>query len=216
MYKAVIFDLDGTLLNTLDDLGDSGNVILEQLGFPTHGIEEYKYFVGNGIPKLVERMLPAGTDEATVKKALGLFQAHYAGNMKNKTAPYDGMIALLDKLKAAGLKIAVVTNKQHDLAVEVVHDYFGDRFDEICGAREDLPKKPAPDGTLELVKTFGFDKSEIMYIGDSNVDMMTAQNAGLEKIGVLWGFRTENELRECGATNLAHKADDIAQIIFEA
>lgn len=215
MLNTVIFDLDGTLLNTLDDLADAGNRTLVKYGFPTHTTDEYKYFVGNGIPKLVERILPQGSDESLIKEALAVFEEDYAANMKNKTAPYDGTLAMLDRLKEKGLTLCVVTNKQHDMAVSVVREYFGDRIDLICGARDDLPKKPSPEGTFELMVRCHAKKDTTVYIGDSSVDIETARNSGLESIGVLWGFRTQSELLEAGADNIAKPPDDVVRIICE-
>ena len=194
-YKALIFDLDGTLLNTIDDLGDSANHILCKLGFPTHTIDEYKYFVGNGIPKLIERCLPPDRQE-------------------DKTAPYDGIPELLRSAREKGMKLGVITNKAHDIAQQVVPHFLGGGvFDYIRGLDNRIKAKPCPDGALDVAEKLGVQPCEVLYIGDSGVDMQTAVNAGFTSCGVLWGFRTEKELRDNGAKYIARKPADILEII---
>lgn len=213
MYRCVIFDLDGTLLNTLEDLASAGNYALEQLGFRTHEIEKYKYFVGNGIPKLIQRILPAGSDSVLCDKAHGLFSEYYSVHSTDKTKPYDGICSLLSRLKADGVKTAVATNKDHDFSVSLINTFFGDNIQVICGRKNGIPKKPDPFSVNHIMKQFEADKSETLYIGDSNVDMETARNAGLDSCGVLWGFRTETELRESGANYIAKTPDELYRII---
>ena len=181
MYKTVVFDLDGTLLNTIDDLADAGNRVCAARGWPQHTVEEYKYFVGNGIPKLVERFSPpqARTPDQ-LADTLAAFQADYGAHLRDKTAPYPGIPALLARLKAAGVQLAVFSNKADPLARQVVADYFDAAlFDAVRGALPGVPTKPAPQGTLALMQAIGADPAATLYVGDSNVDVDTAHNAGL-------------------------------------
>ncbi|MBQ8931293.1 MAG: HAD family hydrolase [Ruminiclostridium sp.] len=212
-YKAVIFDLDGTLLNTLSDLADSANHVLSELSLPTHDYESYKYFVGNGIPKLIERCLPADRQELH-SKALSMFSEYYALHSKDKTAPYDDIKELLYSLSEKGLKLGVITNKAHDIAVKVVEEYFGrDIFGCIRGLDDSIKAKPDPSGALSVMKCLGVTPSDVLYIGDSGVDMQTAKNAGFTPLGVLWGFRKKDELIENGAEYIARKPLDILKFI---
>ena len=218
MYKTVVFDLDGTLLNTIDDLADAGNRVCAARGWPQHTVEEYKYFVGNGIPKLVERFSPpeARTPDQ-LADTLAAFQADYGAHLRDKTAPYPGMPALLARLKAAGVQLAVFSNKADPLARQVVADYFDAAlFDAVRGALPGVPTKPAPQGTLALMQAIGADPAATLYVGDSNVDVDTAHNAGLPCCGVLWGFRTRQELTDAGAEHLAANAEELWNVIVKA
>ena len=218
MYKTVVFDLDGTLLNTIDDLADAGNRVCAARGWPQHTVEEYKYFVGNGIPKLVERFSPpeARTPDQ-LADTLAAFQADYGAHLRDKTAPYPGIPALLARLKAAGVQLAVFSNKADPLARQVVADYFDTAlFDAVRGALPGVPTKPAPQGTLALMQAIGADPAATLYVGDSNVDVDTAHNAGLPCCGVLWGFRTRQELTDAGAEHLAANAEELWNVIVKA
>ena len=218
MYKTVVFDLDGTLLNTIDDLADAGNRVCAARGWPQHTVEEYKYFVGNGIPKLVERFSPpeARTPDQ-LADTLAAFQADYGAHLRDKTAPYPGIPALLARLKAAGVQLAVFSNKADPLARQVVADYFDAAlFDAVRGALPGVPTKPAPQGTLALMQAIGADPAATLYVGDSNVDVDTAHNAGLPCCGVLWGFRTRQELTDAGAEHLAADAEELWNVIVKA
>ena len=218
MYKTVVFDLDGTLLNTIDDLADAGNRVCAARGWPQHTVEEYKYFVGNGIPKLVERFSPpqARTPDQ-LADTLAAFQADYGAHLRDKTAPYPGIPALLARLKAAGVQLAVFSNKADPLARQVVADYFDAAlFDAVRGALPGVPTKPAPQGTLALMQAIGADPAATIYVGDSNVDVDTAHNAGLPCCGVLWGFRTRQELTDAGAEHLAANAEELWNVIVKA
>ena len=218
MYKTVVFDLDGTLLNTIDDLADAGNRVCAARGWPQHTVEEYKYFVGNGIPKLVERFSPPeARTPAVLADTLAAFQADYGAHLRDKTAPYPGMPALLVRLKAAGVQLAVFSNKADPLARQVVADYFDAAlFDAVRGALPGVPTKPAPQGTLALMQAIGADPAATLYVGDSNVDVDTAHNAGLPCCGVLWGFRTRQELTDAGAEHLAADAEELWNVIVKA
>lgn len=218
MYKTVLFDLDGTLLNTIDDLADSANFVCASHGWPTYPVDRYRYFVGNGIPKLVERFSPES--ERTPEKlaaTLKEFDARYGAHMFDKTAPYPGMPELLARLHAKGIRMAVYSNKADEFAGDVVGRYF-DRslFEVIRGARPGVPTKPAPEGTRALMEHLGVDPAsgDVLYVGDSNVDVATAHNAGLPCCGVLWGFRTREELTEAGAEFLAANAAELERVIL--
>ncbi|MCM1335604.1 MAG: HAD-IA family hydrolase [Bacteroides sp.] len=214
MYRCVLFDLDGTLLNTLEGLADAGNYALSELSLPTHPIECYRSFVGNGIPKLIERMLPPNTEKAIFEKAHDLFCSYYDIHMNDKTFPYDGIAALLMRLKDSGIKLAVITNKAHSFAEGMLHAAFGDIFDIIFGSVEGKPKKPDPYWALRALETLSIKPEEALYVGDSGVDMNTAKNAGIVSCGVLWGFRDRDELIGNGAKYLCKNSEELAALIY--
>lgn len=211
MKKAVIFDLDGTLLNTLDDLADSTNYALSKFGYPTRTIEEVRQFVGNGVAKLIERAIPEGENNSNFEKCLSIFKENYAQNMYNKTAPYNGIIEMLSNLKSKGIKIAVVSNK-FDLAVkELCKKYFEGFIDFAAGENEaqGIKKKPAPDTVISVLNEFNFAPEDAVYVGDSDVDIMTAKNSKMPCISVTWGFRDKKFLLENGATILINAPSEI-------
>ena len=211
MKKAVIFDLDGTLLNTLDDLADSTNYALSRFGYPTRTIEEVRQFVGNGVAKLIERAIPEGKNNPNFEKCLAIFKENYAQNMYNKTAPYNGIIEMLSNLKSKGIKIAVVSNK-FDLAVkELCKKYFEGFIDFAAGENEaqGIKKKPAPDTVISVLNEFNFASEDAVYVGDSDVDIITAKNSKMPCISVTWGFRDEKFLLENGATILINAPSEI-------
>ena len=213
MYRCVIFDLDGTLLNTLDDLANAGNYALEKLGLPVHDVEEYRYFVGNGIPKLIQRIVPEKSDQELCDKARRFFSQYYSSHSTDKTHPYNGICDLLLRLTDDGIKIGVATNKDHEFSESLVHTFFGNSVNVVCGRREGAPKKPDPFSVNYIIEKLGAEKRKTIYVGDSNVDMETAHNAGLDSCGVLWGFRTEKELRESGAHYIVKTPEELYQII---
>lgn len=211
MKKTVIFDLDGTLLNTLDDLADSTNYALSKFGYPTRTIEEVRQFVGNGVAKLIERAIPEGKNNPNFEKCLAIFKENYAQNMYNKTAPYNGIIEMLSNLKSRGIKISVVSNK-FDLAVkELCKKYFEGFIDFAAGENEaqGIKKKPAPDTVISVLNKFNFAPEDAVYVGDSDVDIMTAKNSKMPCISVTWGFRDEKFLLENGATILINAPSEI-------
>lgn len=198
-YKAVIFDLDGTLVNSLDDLADSVNKVLASYNLPVYDVESYKYRVGNGIRKLMERSLPADKQNL-LDEALEKFKAIYAEHNLDKTRPYDGIMELLQKLQAHSIKLGVCTNKHDEAAKDIIRILFSDKvFDQIIGDKKGLKRKPDPGKVLAIAKNWGIKPQEIAYLGDSGVDMQTAVNAGMLAVGVLWGFRTADELNANGA-----------------
>lgn len=204
MIKVAIFDLDGTLLNTLVDLTDCTNFALKKFGYPSRTLDEIRNFVGNGIIKLFER---AGVKD---KECVEFFKKYYAKNMYNKTAPYDGIIPLLNSLHEHGIKIAVVSNK-FDLAVKKLCEKYFDIVDIAIGENEaeGIHKKPSPDGVLKILDDFKFLKDEAIFIGDSEVDIQTAKNAGIPCISVTWGFKTRDFLIKNGAKILVDKPEEI-------
>ncbi len=211
MKKTVIFDLDGTLLNTLDDLADSTNYALSKFGYPTRTIDEVRQFVGNGVAKLIERAIPEGKNNPNFEKCLAIFKENYAQNMYNKTAPYNGIIEMLSNLKSKGIKIAVVSNK-FDLAVkELCKKYFEGFIDFAAGENEaqGIKKKPAPDTVISVLNEFNFAPEDAVYVGDSDVDIMTAKNSKMPCISVTWGFRDEKFLLKNGATILINAPSEI-------
>lgn len=212
--KAFIFDLDGTLLNTLEDLANASNYMLQNLSFPIHDVNSYKYRVGNGIPKLISRSLPqtAQTDE-TLNKAAALFNAYYSAHKTDCTVSYNGIDELLRSLKQKGAKLAVATNKEQGFARELVNMYFPDTFDYVSGMTVNSSPKPDPDIVLHILDKLCLKPKDTIYLGDSGVDMLTANNAGLYACGVLWGFRQADELWENGAKMLIHTPSDILQLL---
>ena len=201
-YKAVIFDLDGTLVDSLADLSDSVNLMLESYGFPTHEMEKYRYFVGNGSKKLMERTLPRDKAASAefVEEALVKYKAIYKERLLEKTRPYNGVRELLAELKSRGIPLAVCTNKHNDAALTIVKILFAPgTFEEVLGDRPGFPKKPNPATPVEIASHLGVKPDEVAYLGDTSVDMETAVHAGFLPVGVLWGFRPEEELVKSGA-----------------
>ena len=178
-FDAIIFDLDGTLLNTLDDLADSINAALKRCGYPTHTTAEVRRFIGNGAEMLVRRAIAPVDGEDAVKTVLSAFKEIYGKNMKNKTAPYGGINDVLALFKQNGIKMAVVSNKPHFAVVPLIEEYFGRYIGTAIGADENTPEKPDPTGALKALAAIGAEKSRTVYMGDSNVDIFTAKNAGL-------------------------------------
>ena len=215
MYRYVIFDLDGTLLNTLDDLADAGNHVCRAHGWPTHPVEAYKRFVGNGVPKLVERFSPAGERTEEERAAvLREFVAYYDAHKADKTAPYPGIPELLALLKENGIAMSVLTNKGHDLAGPVIEGYYPGVFPMVQGALPGVPAKPEPTLLNRLLERMGAVREETLFVGDSNVDIRTAKNGGLASCGVLWGFRDREELEAEGADHIVSTTEELAALIL--
>ncbi len=195
----IIFDLDGTLLDTLEDLTDSVNYAMEKFGFPLHTIEEIRSFVGNGAPKLIERSIPQGKENPSYDAVLAAFKEHYAAHCEDKTNPYAGIMELLAKLKDKGYRMAVVSNKFDGAVKRLCEKYFGGYLEAAIGESADVKRKPAPDTVYRALRELSCDNSRAVYVGDSEVDIQTAKNAALPCISVTWGFRTAGQLKAAGA-----------------
>ncbi len=213
MINTVIFDLDGTLTDTLADLKNSVNYALAKFGFPERNSDEIRSFVGNGVGKLVYRSVPEGTDTQTAEKCLEFFKEYYKSNSCVETKPYDGIVELLEELKKRGIKTAVVTNKMHEAAAEIVELFFDGLIDITIGQSENIPPKPAPDSVFLALERLGVSKENAVYIGDSEVDCITAKNSGIPCIGVTWGFRDRSVLEENGTEFIVDKAESIIELI---
>lgn len=208
-YKLVIFDLDGTLLDTLEDLADSTNYALRTCGLPERSIDEVRRFVGNGIHKLIERAVPEGTDAAGIEKVFTEFKAYYAVHCNDKTQAYNGILKLLSDLRQNSVRLAVVSNKA-DFGVQTLcRQYFEGMLDVAVGERDGIRKKPAPDSVNEVLRLLGVDRKDAVYVGDSDVDIETARNAGMDCISVTWGFRSQAFLKEHGAQVLVDTPAEI-------
>lgn len=210
MYKAVILDLDGTLLDTLTDLSDSVNFALKEMSYPARSKDEVRKFIGNGVVMLMSRATPSDTTDEDNEKALKIFRQYYLQNMTKSTKAYDGIIEMLDDLKAANVNTAVVSNKLHEAVVELCEKFFGDRIDVALGVSCEDERKPKPANVFKAMKLLDVGTEEAIYIGDSEVDVQTAINAKLKCIGVTWGFRDADELLIAGADIVA---DDTADVL---
>lgn len=215
-YEAVIFDLDGTLIDTLEDLKDSINFALKQHGMPERSLEEVRSFVGNGVKKLVFRSVPENTSDELRESCLKAFKAHYITNSMNKTKPYSGICELIKKLKEKGVKLAVVTNKTQDAADGIMNEFFKDDFEIIIGQIDGVAQKPQPDGVWYAIEKLGASKQNSVYIGDSEVDCLTAKNSGISIIGVTWGFRGRRVLEENNADYIVDSPEEIIDIITKS
>lgn len=216
MYKHIIFDLDGTILNTLEDLAAATNWVCARHGWPAHEVEEYQYFVGNGASKLLSRVVPDGvelTDELH-RQLLEEFTQRYNAHKEDKTTVYAGMPQALRRLKEAGLTLAVLSNKPHGAAYPVVERYYPGIFDAVQGAVDNLPVKPDPTLLHRLMGELGATTGDTLFVGDSNVDIRTAKNGGLTGCGVLWGFRTRAELEAEGADFIVDTPAELAELIL--
>lgn len=211
MTKLMIFDLDGTLLDTIHDLAAATNRTLERHGYPTHPTKAYHYFVGNGVIKLITRALPEeARTPALIEQIKNEQVADYSLHMLDQTRPFAGIPEVLAALQARGIQLAVVTNKPDAPAQQLVRDFFPEiHFIQVLGNRKGIPVKPDPTAVNSVIEAAGAAKDEVLYFGDSDVDMLTAKNAGVKGIGVLWGYRTEDELRNAGALAILHNVEDL-------
>ena len=215
MKRLLIFDLDGTLLNTIADLAASTNYALQKHGFPTHELHEYNYFVGNGINKLFERALPEGEKtEENIRKVREIFLVHYNIHNADLSRPYPGIPELLAALQEKGIALAVASNKYQAGAEKLIAHFFPDiRFVAVLGQREGVPTKPDPAIVHDILSLAGVSKAETLYIGDSNVDMQTALNSGVDACGVAWGFRPVSELEAFHPRFVVHRAEEILALL---
>ncbi len=214
-FKAVIFDLDGTLLDTLDDLADAANRVLSAHSLPVHPVASYRYFVGDGLQTLVERILPQEhrTDDM-VSQVAADFKEDYGRNWQVKSRMYDGIDAMLNGLQQAGLMLSVLSNKPHEFTCACVQQMLPHwRFSPLLGARPGVPRKPDPAGALEIAALLQLDPADILYLGDTATDMKTATGAGMYPVGALWGFRTAEELNENGAAALISRPQQLLDLI---
>ncbi|WP_077155164.1 HAD family hydrolase [Bacteroides bouchesdurhonensis] len=215
MKKLVIFDLDGTLLNTIADLAHSTNYALNKLGYPTHEIDQYHFMVGNGINKLFERALPEGEkSEENVLRVRKQFIPYYDQHNADDSCPYPGIPELLSNLQTAGIQLAVASNKYHSATQKLIEHYFPEiHFTAVFGQREGRNVKPDPTIVFDILKIAGVDKKEVLYVGDSGVDMQTAANAGITACGVTWGFRPRTELEKFNPSYIVDSAEEIKEYI---
>ncbi|MDD2427356.1 MAG: HAD family hydrolase [Eubacteriales bacterium] len=213
MFKAVIFDLDGTLLDTLPSLAHSCNTVLMDLGHPTHEQDAYRQMVGRGISHLVWQMLPEAVREAQHSEALEQYHDTYDQNLYYELTPYPGIPELLQNLAARNIKLAVLSNKAQTYSEELVENIFPGIFDCVVGAGAKYPLKPDPASATAIAEYFRLENSEILFVGDSNVDMMTAKNAEMTACGVAWGFRSREELLEAGADYIIEQAEEILDLV---
>lgn len=203
-YTAIIFDLDGTLMNTLDDLTISTNHALSQMGFPTRTIDEVRQFLGNGVRTLIEMALPENSTEDTIERTISCFLQHYTSHCKDHSRPYDGILELLGTLKKMGIKMAIVSNKPDVEVKKLNAEHFAAFIDVALGENEKsgIPRKPSPAMVYEAINQLDAESGKCLYVGDSDVDIMTARNAGIDCLSVTWGFKTAEFLSQFGATKM--------------
>ncbi|MBQ8485027.1 MAG: HAD family hydrolase [Bacteroidaceae bacterium] len=217
MKKLIIFDLDGTLINTIADLGACTNYALEKLGYPTHDIESYKFRVGNGINNLFRRSLPEGekTDE-NVLRVRREFIPYYNAHNTDLSRPYPGMVELLEALQTEGILLAVASNKYQEATTKIIGELYPSiRFSAVLGQREGINIKPDPQIVFDILQATGADKADVLYVGDSGVDMQTGLNAGVETCGVTWGFRPRTELEPFHPQHIVDSVEELRQIIMK-
>jgi len=216
-FKAVIFDLDGTLLDSLEDIADTANSVLLNKGFPTHSVDAYRYFVGNGNNILMSRVIPEEKrDNKTIDECVKSFREEYNHNWNVKTKPYEGIPEMLDGMTARGLKMAVLSNKPDDFTKKCVSELFRKwHFEVVLGYHSQIPPKPDPSGAFQIAKKMGVHPKDILYLGDTNIDMKTAFAAGMFSVGALWGFRSLEELKNGGAKEVIEQPQDILGLLLK-
>lgn len=213
MKKAVIFDLDGTLLYSLEDLGNSTNAALRRFHFPERSLEEVRGFVGNGVGRLIHRAVPEGTDPRIEEECLTYFRQYYKRHMREHTRPYDGIEHMLKELRRMGMRTGILSNKFHAAVCELRDEYFSDCIDEAQGEAPDVPRKPDPSGLIQLMKRMGAGPEETVYLGDSPEDVLTAYNAKVDFIGVTWGYRSLTQLQKAGMSSWIDHPEELADKI---
>lgn len=213
-YDTVIFDLDGTLLNTLEDLKDGVNFVMRQNGYPERTLEEVRHFVGNGIRKLMERAVPEYVQGETFERVFEEFRTYYTAHCQEKTCAYEGILSLLQELKKQGIALAIVSNKNHAAVCELNEIYFKEYIQVAIGQKDGIRKKPAPDTVLQALKDLGKEKETALYVGDSEVDYQTAENTGMDCVLVTWGFRTVEELEKFQPRAFISRPDELLRIVL--
>lgn len=209
----IVFDMDGTVLNTLKDLTASVNFVLQKVGFPPRTEEEYRRFFGNGIAYALKCAVPDGTPDSVIDGMLPLFKEHYDAHCLDNTGPYDGVVSLMKRLRENGYRLAIVSNKIDSAVKELNRRFFSEYVDVAIGEGEGVKRKPAPDTVFRALRELGASKETAVYVGDSEVDFQTAVNAGIPCISVLWGFRDKEFLLRCGATLFAETPDRVLSIL---
>ena len=213
-YKGIIFDLDGTLVNSLEDISDAMNTVLTNLNYPTHTYDTYQYFIGSGLRNLVSKALPASNNsEDQIETCFQNMITEYREICTLKTKPYEGIVELLDTLVSQNIKLAVFSNKADELTKKIATEIFPDYFDTAVGLSTEALKKPNPFEAIEISKSWNLSPEEILFVGDSDIDMLTAKNANMFPVGVSWGYRTEEELKTSGAKLVINNASELIEIL---
>ena len=214
-WQAVLFDLDGTLLDTLEDLADATNAVLAREGLPTHPVHKYRYFVGDGLRNQVSRALPPGSrDQQTVARCMEAAREEYGRRWDRKTRPYEGVREMLDGVTVRGVRVSILSNKPDDFARLVVERLLAEwSFEVVLGARESAPLKPDPAGALQVAREMALPPEQFLYVGDAATDMRTARAAGMFPVGAVWGFRTARELAEGGARELLNRPEELLDLL---
>ncbi len=208
-YKAVIFDMDGTILNTLDDIVGSVNYSLREAGYPERTRKDIRKYLGKGVRELIANSLPQNTAESEIEKVIGIYAPYYKEHCNDATKPYDGIKGVISEIRKAGLKTAVISNKADNLVQELAVQHFAGLFDVVAGWRDDVRRKPYPDMVYEVLEKLSVDKKDVVFVGDSEIDAQTAANAGLNCISVPWGFRDLDELKESDTVKIAHDMQEL-------
>lgn len=215
MINLAIFDLDGTLINSIEDLADATNYALDKCGFPTHPVEKYNYFVGDGVNNLLLRSIPKEYhSEETIQKVKNIYSEYYSEHYYDKTYIYDGILPLLKNLKDKGIKLAIASNKPDEFTKVIISKLFGTEvFNYVQGNKANIPHKPEPQIIYQVMNSLCVEKSQVVMIGDTDVDIRTGKNAGIYTIGCLWGFRERTELEKAGADYIVSTPEAIENII---
>ena len=215
MTQLVIFDLDGTLLYTIEDLRDSVNYALAKFGMPPVSLESATANVGNGVKNLISLCAPKGTDGETLEEILSAFKAHYKDNMENKTVPYNGIVEMLEKLKEKGIKTAVLSNKFDAATVRLCNNLMPNLIDLPVGERVGVARKPSPEAVNEIIERLGADRNKTVFVGDSDTDIKTGKNANIATVAVTWGYRSRDLLASSGADYMADTVDELTEILIK-